>query len=379
MSRLIDHTLQFDDIIDVVKREHNQKRSFLFLNRYQAKYIPSNPNDTIVLFKRLAEQIKKQYENQKIVVIGFAETATAIGVVTAQVLGTSTYYIHTTREQYFQKKPLVIFEEEHSHASKHDLYCKDIEVLSSAELILLIDDELTTGKTVCNFVESLRQQQVVDKNAKFLVASIVNCMNPQNLQQLQQKQIDCMYLFHQQKHWDTWKWTKEYFSDTRPVAHIGDYRMLQIDGRIEIRQGSRICDYLKACDKLATLILQQCLLECDDQSVLVLGTEECMYPAIYTAQQLTKKYSHLTVVTHATSRSPILPMKQKDYPIKNRSVLPSFYERDRITYLYNLKQYHQVIIVTDSIEIPIQTIQACCSILRQYGNQKITIVQWREI
>ncbi len=90
--------------------------------------------------------------------IGFAETATALGHAVFNAFGSRAMYIHTTREFLPELEPFVTFEEEHSHATSHRVYCEQPDKLLQAKRIVLIDDEITTGNTVVNIIETLRQK-----------------------------------------------------------------------------------------------------------------------------------------------------------------------------------------------------------------------------
>ena len=67
------------------------------------------------IFKKLADLIKEYFINEKLLLIGFAETATAIGATVSTEL--DTYYIQTTREDMGDVDYL-FFSEEHSHATE---------------------------------------------------------------------------------------------------------------------------------------------------------------------------------------------------------------------------------------------------------------------
>ena len=68
-----------EDLVCVARRENNTKRSYLVVNRLQAKHIPAKPGRTLELFDQLAQLVKREYGNETLLLIGFAETATAIG------------------------------------------------------------------------------------------------------------------------------------------------------------------------------------------------------------------------------------------------------------------------------------------------------------
>lgn len=84
------------ELVKIAKRENNKKRSYLVVNRLQGKHIPVSPKEAFQMFGELAELINKSYPTEKLLLIGFAETATAIGAALAGEL--DCYYIQTTRE-----------------------------------------------------------------------------------------------------------------------------------------------------------------------------------------------------------------------------------------------------------------------------------------
>lgn len=85
------------ELVRIAKRENNKKRNYLVVNPRQGKHIPVSPSEALELFGQLARQVKDLYKEEKLLTIGFAETATAIGARVASCLGTS--YIQTTREE----------------------------------------------------------------------------------------------------------------------------------------------------------------------------------------------------------------------------------------------------------------------------------------
>jgi hypothetical protein len=86
--------------------------------------------------------------------------------------------------------------------------------------------------------------------------------------------------------------------------------------------------------------------EIEGRSVLVTGTEEFMYPALVLGRRLERSAG--SVRTHSTTRSPLLPKSDSDYPLHSRAEFTSMYEPGRTTYLYNLGRYDTVILVTDA-------------------------------
>lgn len=75
-----------------------------------------------------------------------------------------------------------------------------------------------------------------------------------------------------------------------------------------------------------------------------------MYPAISTARDILEKTNAKSVVTHSTTRSPIIPENTDGYPLRSRYRVESLYEDERQTFLYNtdLAAYDIVLIITDT-------------------------------
>ena len=140
------------------------------------------------------------------------------------------------------------------------------------------------------------------------------------------------------------------------------------------RKGVSVKAYCKNCREFSDSILSDIRFKKSDRRVLVLGTEECMYPAIMLGKSI-EELGNISVFTHSTTRSPIGICDDADYPIKNGYKLHSFYDKDRTTYIYNLQGYDQVIIVTDSKNIPEASKESIISALNMNGNDNILLIK----
>lgn len=171
----------------------NTKRGFLFVSKILGKHIPVHPLIPALgggaLAARYAsvinqeplweeqcdltqafldeEVMKKTWEYmqrnplpllQKTIFIGFAETATALGHSVFSAFATNAHYIHTTREQIMGIDNVLQFAEEHSHATQHYCYAMDANLFANEDLVALVDDEITTGKSALNFIRAIQQQ-----------------------------------------------------------------------------------------------------------------------------------------------------------------------------------------------------------------------------
>jgi len=102
-------------------------------------------------------------------VLGYAETATALGHCVAESLDAG--YLHSTRRQVPGYRPVAGFDEEHSHATRHLLLPADPDLLAGAGPLVLVDDELSTGRTVLNTIAALHRSW---PRPRYLIATLVD-------------------------------------------------------------------------------------------------------------------------------------------------------------------------------------------------------------
>ena len=172
----------------------------------------------------------------------------------------------------------------------------------------------------------------------------------------------------------------EYIVDSVDINNILNPDIIKIPGLINTRRAADTKTYEVACKNLAekiwTIIQEQNeLVQLNSKNILVLGTEECMYPAIFVGAFLEKK--GFKVKTHSTTRSPIAVSKDEGYPFEKRYQVCSFYDSQRVTFIYNLAKYDQVIIVTDAeVTERNKGLNSLVNSLETMGNQNIMCVNW---
>ena len=360
------------ELVKIAKRENNKKRSYLVVNRLQGKHIPVSPKEAFQMFGELAELINKSYPTEKLLMIGFAETATAIGAALAGEL--DCYYIQTTREN-IENVDYLYFSESHSHATEQKLVKEDIEsIIDKVDRIIFAEDEITTGNTILNIIKILEQRY--SGSVRFSVASILNGMNSEARRIYREKQIDTHYLV--QTNHETYSEIAETYKGDGIYhkANIKANRMTvpvyYAEGYSNARRLVKGKDYINACDCLWNQVKES--LHFNVKSTLVLGTEEFMFPALYISRQL--ELLGLSVKCHSTTRSPIAVSSEENYPFHERYELRSLYDRDRITYIYDLKSYENVIIVTDAKGETEEGISSLINSLEKSGNSDISIIKW---
>ncbi|MCM1132848.1 MAG: phosphoribosyltransferase family protein [Ruminococcus flavefaciens] len=343
-----------NEFIRIGKRYNNKKRSYLLVNALQAKHIPTRPQD-ITLGADLGRKIRAEYPEAHFV-IGFAETATAIASSVAWEVGTPAeeacdcqgIYINTTREDSVPDGDCICFQEEHSHAVNQKLYVKNFtKYLGYTKEIILVDDEISTGKTLFNIIKEMRAEIPELAERDFVVGSVINRLTPERAEFFRQHRIYFVSLYDVQ-------WTDEMlekdFANLSAPAEISDIPDKSPDFmRIAIpdsRYFVNALEYNLECGKIADVIAENVDFSgCKD--VLFLGTEECMYPSILTAGLLEKRFG-FNAYCHSTTRSPVCISDEEGYPMQNGYRICSLYDIDRVNYIYNLRRYDMAVVISDA-------------------------------
>ena len=158
------------ELVRIAKRENNTRRKYLVVNRLQGKHIPVSPKEALQMFRSLAELIKEAYPSERLLMVGFAETATAIGAAVA--IECQAAYMQTTRE-VIDGVDYLYFSESHSHATEQKLVKTDLDkIIGKTDRIVFIEDEVTTGNTILNIVRLI--QKTYAQPVSFGGASILN-------------------------------------------------------------------------------------------------------------------------------------------------------------------------------------------------------------
>ena len=145
-------------LLDFASRE-NQKRGYLFVSKVLGKHIPVKPSVMRALYNELAQLCGVA---DTTFVVGMAETATGLGAGLADSLSRlkkqgTVVYQHTTRH-WIEADVWLRLDESHSHAVDHILYqpfddC--FEPIKAAKRLILVDDEISTGRTLLLLAEKL--------------------------------------------------------------------------------------------------------------------------------------------------------------------------------------------------------------------------------
>ncbi len=365
-------SFDLNDLVKIAKRENNTKRNYIIVNPKQGKHVPVSPNETMELFNALAEKVKQKICGKKTLIISFAETATAIGAYIACYIK-DTFYIQTTREN-IKNAEYIYFFERHSHAVEQKLVKNNlIDTLNKISEIVFIDDEITTGNTILELANEIKKYS---DDIHFMAVSILNGMNSESVNKFNKYGIDVLYLEKTENENYASIADRFKYNDNTIIAdtvYNFDIDKNYITGFVNPRLLTNGIDYYKACQDFA----QKLKLKNDipkDSNILVIGTEEFMYPALLAALELEK--TGLKVNFHATTRSPILTSDYEGYPLFSRYKIISPYNIDRVTFIYNLKKYDYVFIVTDADIDNNIGINSIINAFKNAGNKNIKLFRW---
>lgn len=376
--------LNINDYLSVALR-NNKKRKFLFVSKNLGKHLPVDPKKVDELGFLVTKSYKnkyKNYKNEKQLVIGFAETATCLSHSFFSYLESAKYFIHTTREEIKGLKKLE-FLEEHSHAMEQNLYIDNLKNIENLNEVILVDDEITTAKTCINMISKIQE---CFKIKKFVIASILNWIDEDRNKEIQEyaKKLGCsiefVYLFNGNFDFSIDKEPEdkiikvnnnisngvvnninlnfeEYFGDKKYTLYTGRF------GMDRNMQNS----LLKVIDRESKKLIPQ-----NKQSkILCLGIEEFMYIPM----MLSKKIEG-DVYFHSTTRSPILPVSNNDYPINEKYNFESFYN-DNMNFIYNLSanKYDECFLFIEIFKEP-EKVNDFIRILQFVGIKKINVVKF---
>lgn len=367
------------ELVSLAKREHNNKRPYLYVNPSQGKHIPADPQKMIKMCTNLAGKIEKKYLGEKLFIIGFSETATAITSCVAENLNNTIGFVTTTREET-DKADYIYFTESHSHATEQKLNVQGMEkYLSLAERIVFVEDEVTTGNTIIKLISEL-EKKFPTLSVKYSIASILNSMSNDRVGELSNMEIDCVWLKKIPYEYNVEVLSK--YNDCY-ANHFQTIDKCNNTVKIEkFNQGEnvrRACETNKYFEKLNELCVSIAECICNKKyykKMLVIGTEESMYPAIKLASYLQEHNYCEDIKTHSTTRSPIMAFDIAGYPLSKRYQLRSVYDDDRTTYIYNLDTYDKVIILTDSDLRSQDGIHSIINALKLEGCNDISVCQW---
>ncbi|MGV1004806.1 MAG: phosphoribosyltransferase domain-containing protein [Candidatus Nanopelagicales bacterium] len=345
-----DDGLCFGELAGIGLRR-NPKRPQLIVSYVLAKHVPVSGAEARLAGRRLAERIRASAEastgagpsaanpTQGILVVGFAETACGLaGLVSDELSGSAL--AHTTRDLRERQHVWLSFTEAHSHAPGHAVLENVRRLVQSSSLIVIVDDELSTGSTAW---ELIRELDRACPGRAYVVACLIDARSGHDASRLEARASTAGILLQVTS---LVRAELSFASDaqgvvdafllgggSQAVADVTDEPVERIrqlparplvlgDARQGLLESDRMADQIQIqefADRARTWLSGR---------VLVIGTEEEMFPAIQIA-------ALMGADVQSTTRSPAVVIDDPDYPIRSGVTFASVYDPAVPAFLYN--------------------------------------------
>lgn len=328
-----------DDLLDFAERI-NPKRAFLFVSKILGKHIPVEPSTMQRSYRDLAALIPQNLTGP-ILVVGMAETAVGLGAGIYRELkpdyGESALFVTTTRHLVSDLPTLGLFLEEHSHAqdqfilSSHDTL-KHAHMLTSRTLIL-VDDEISTGKTFKNLILSL-QHAGLKQIERVILVTLVNWAEDYLDDLDVNVPIEVVSLLH--GHWE-WQANTEHHAISMPDVSATAQHAARI---IAPHDWGREPSFLN-CQPWSKVKVQHA-----GEKILVLGSGEFSWIPFLIAEQLEQQGAE--VYYSSTTRSPIM----QGHAIQSICHFQDNYGLNIANFAYNVRhqQFDRVLLIVETAQ-----------------------------
>lgn len=301
-----------DDVVGLALR-HNPKRAHLLVSNVLGKHVPAVPSVVYGTGRALGAAVREVLGTTDALVLGYAETATGLGHAVADELDAD--YLHSTRRAVPGVTPVGGFEEEHSHATSHLLLPASATLLDEPRPLVLVDDELTTGRTAANTIAVLHAQVA---RPRYVVAAIIDAREGEDhLGKLAADlgvPIEVVALHQARVHIPG----NLHLPEIGGVVSPGDTTPpipTVVEWPAGVKEGGRhgfgppdrpaaLAAAATVADRLGGL----------GDRVLVLGTEELMHAPLLIALELESRGAAVRFST--TTRSPVHVLDEPGYPIR---------------------------------------------------------------
>ena len=317
------------DLVQLALRR-NPRRAHLLVSTVLGKHLPADPRQVHGTGLELGRRVAKALDGRSALVLGCAETATGLGHCVAEALGAE--YLHTTRRAVPTVARHAAFQEEHSHATAHLLLPEDPHLLAAGEVLVLVDDEISTGRTALNAIAALHAATPRDR---YVVAALVDVRDEVDAAAMAAfatahgVRIEVVALATGSVGWPTDFPARAAATVTNAPAvppsapRSGELitypQSWPAAARESGRHGYGPAD-VRAAHDAAGVVAAAVAPRCADQ-VLVLGSEELMYAPTLIGCALAERVPHVRV--SSTTRSPVFALDAPGYPIRSALTFPS--------------------------------------------------------
>lgn len=292
-------------------------------------------------------------------VLGYAETATALGHLVADVLRAP--YLHSTRRAVPGHAVAGGFEETHSHATAHLLAPTDAELLDVERTVVLVDDELSTGATALGTIAALQERR---RRERYVIAALVDVRDEVDRAAIDAAAvrlgctIDVVALATGRLLLPPDVLTRGEALVSRvpgsvsevPRRHEAERIVLALPAVEGGRHGFGEADRAGWRRALPAAAAELAAVLPDAGSLHVLGTEEFMAMPVAVAAALQRRLPAATVTFSSTTRSPVAAVDAARYAIRDSLTFPAHdAAADGPRFAYNLRTLAPdvVVVMTD--------------------------------
>ena len=365
---------------------NNPRRSYLFVSKLIGKHIPVRPRVPLLtgflLASRLAESLGTAVDRNKIdeavatisgrgncnfvrtvypfpgkaLFIGFAETATALGHSVFDNFTGEVGFTHTTRENLAGSCDTIYFTEDHCHAPDQRCLVHDVSFFTGNDLLVLIDDEITSGNTCLNFIKEI-QKKYPQRN--YAVLTILDWRSKEAQKKYARAgrelginiSVISLYSGDFWSHGASPAVTGPLIGTASFVPEIPEIEsiMAPVGPEIEILSGEgTAAGYLKYTGRFglgagdsgqlfsrAAALGQKLGALRKGRKTLCLGTGEFMYIPFLAAGHMGKG-----VMVQSTTRSPVHPHPGREYAVKHAIAFADPFRPGVKNFVYNIPPFH---------------------------------------
>ncbi len=340
----------------------NPRRAHLLVSRVLGKHVPVVPEAALSAAASLADRVLMVTGESAdgFLVLGFAETATALGHAVAAALP-GAYCVLSTRRPGAET---IAFAEEHSHAVAHRVLAP-AEVLARPRPVVLVDDELSSGRTAVNTIRELHRQS---QHPAYVVAALLDLRPAAARAEFDRLSaelgvpVTAVSLLRGELRVPAdaplrVAATVASADPPLPVDPVWPARRTVAELPAQTRLGGRYgfgaddeSALTSALTPLAEQLAQEALAS-GARRLLVLGTEELMYAPMrlaYLASRLLAG-AGVEVRYQSTTRSPVAPLDRPGYAVRCALTFPAPDEPSRASYVYNVRPgvADHIVVVTD--------------------------------
>lgn len=349
LNLFIDHAAELNTFCDFAARA-NPKRGFLIVSKVLGRHLPAEPKAMRGAMDVLGQKLPANLPGP-IVVLGMAETATALGQgVFAAYLDAQqredVVYLQSSRQIVEGAKLIASFEESHSHATTHLIQVTNFNIedmVCDAQTLVIVDDECSTGNT---YVAAANAMMKVMPNLGLVVTCCITDWSGKRYIRSMPKQTLPVSILEGTMEW---KSSDVVHSPTLPaVSNVPGQApkngMLSRSGLWLPEQASRKSVYVKPKERF-----------------LVLGEGEHSYEALLIAEEIEMKGGIAAV--QCITRSPAL----LGFAIKTKTPFSDSYSSGAPCFLYNILHHKpdRIVIVAEQLANQVEEARAA---LRDLGS-----------